>query len=139
MERNQNNDSNIPQNNSSKAMDSKREVEQSNDAKTDQDFPGYPHYPAKEDAMGQRTDLHLKDKNAEDRSNSFNATGVGQRFTGEQENKKTEKNLQEEQDDELAVFNSRDEEIGIPQNVSGEDMNKNLPGSNLEKDADENR
>ena len=35
----------IPENDPSKAMDSKREVERSDDAKIDQDFPGYPHIP----------------------------------------------------------------------------------------------
>jgi hypothetical protein len=67
MERNNNNDSrqNIPSNDPSKAMDSKKEVEQSNDEKTDQDFPGYPHYPAKEDIMNQRTDSHRVDMDVE--------------------------------------------------------------------------
>ena len=44
----------IPENDPSKAMDSKREVEQSNDPKTDQDFPGYPHYPAKGGYYGSK-------------------------------------------------------------------------------------
>ena len=46
----------IPENDPSKAMDSKKEVERSNDEKTDQDFPGYPHYPAREDIMDKRND-----------------------------------------------------------------------------------
>lgn len=125
MERNQNEDSKIPDNDPSKAMDSKHEVEQSNDAKTTQDFPGYPHYPSKENKMDERTDVHSDERNVENTASSSNATGVGQRFS--------------EQENELAVLNSKEEEIGIPQNASNEDMNKNLPGSNLEKDAGENR
>ena len=33
------------------AIDTPREVEESNDEKIDQDFPGYPHYPAKDDIL----------------------------------------------------------------------------------------
>lgn len=66
--------SDIPENNPSKAMDSKREVEQSPDEKTDQDFPGYPHYPAKEDIMDQRTDSHRVDMDVEELPNSPNRT-----------------------------------------------------------------
>lgn len=133
MEADQNKDSKIPKSNPSKAMDSKHEVEQSNDAKTTQDFPGYPHYPSKENKMGERTDLHSEERNLEIATSGSNEMGVGQRFD------KKENKLEHEQNDELSVLNSRDEEIGIPQNVSNEDVNKNLPGSNLEKDADENR
>jgi hypothetical protein len=38
-------------NNPEKAIDTSKEVEESKDAKIDQDFPGYPHYPAKEDIV----------------------------------------------------------------------------------------
>src|SRR3954469_9061906 len=55
----------IAENNPSKAMDSKREVEKSNDEKIDQDFPGYPHYPAKDDILNpdnynERVDLDVE-------------------------------------------------------------------------------
>ena len=35
----------------SEVIDTPEEVEESNDNKIDQDFPGYPHYPAKEDIL----------------------------------------------------------------------------------------
>lgn len=38
-------------NNPQEAIDTPEEVEESNDEKIDQDFPGYPHYPAKEDIL----------------------------------------------------------------------------------------
>ena len=41
------NDSNNPQ----EVIDSPEEIEESNDEKIDQDFPGYPHYPAKDDIL----------------------------------------------------------------------------------------
>ncbi len=76
------NDANrIPNQNDSKAMDSRKDVEQSPDQKTDQDFPGYPHYPAREDIMDQRNGFQREDLNVENLPNSRNMTGVSQRFT----------------------------------------------------------
>lgn len=144
----------ISENNPSKAMDSKREVEQSNDPKTDQDFPGYPHYPAKEDIMDQRTGSHKVDMDMENLASARNATGVSQRFVreGESQHKTTPDNRpsvgknNEEltrggneadvNDDDLSVLNSTNDEIGTPQNVSNEDLNTDLdiPGSELDDD-----
>lgn len=143
----------IPENDSSKAMDSKREVEQSNDEKTDQDFPGYPHYPAKEDIMDQRTGAHKVDMDLEKLASARNATGVSQRFARTQEEPRTggaenqqpaEENTDDldirpgteadVSDDDLAVLNSTNDEIGTPQNVSNEELNTDLdiPGSELD-------
>jgi hypothetical protein len=145
----------IPENNPSKAMDSKREVEQSNDPKIDQDFPGYPHYPAREDIMDQRTGSHKVDMDMEQLASGRNATGVSQRFTRTQEgqrntapqNQPSEDNYAEDlnvqpgteadiNDDDLAVLNSTNDEIGMPQNVSNEDLNTDLdiPGTELDDD-----
>lgn len=89
MQRDQNQDEKntgrIPENDPSKAMDSKREVENSNDGKTDQDFPGYPHYPAREDIMDQRNDYIREDVDVENLPNSRNATGVSQRYLAGQD------------------------------------------------------
>jgi hypothetical protein len=147
--------SNIPENNPSKAMDSKREVEQSPDEKTDQDFPGYPHYPAKEDIMDQRTDTHRVDIDVEDLSNARNMTGVSQRFASD--NTKEERgggtSPQQGTDEDFADLNPRTEitrgstqstnteisEIGIPQNVENSDLGTDLPGTDLDEavtDAD---
>lgn len=152
---NHKNNSRIPENDPSKAMDSKREVEQSNDANTGEDFPGYPHYPAREDIMDQRTDSHRVDIDVENLPGASNATGVSQRFVTAQENRKTGnsgegENVQDNEDDleirpgteadvnedDLAVLNSTNDEIGLPQNVSNEDLNTDLdvPGSELDDD-----
>lgn len=155
---NSNSNKGIPENDSSKAMDSKREVEESNDAKTDQDFPGYPHYPAKEDIMDQRTGSHKVDVDMENMASARNATGVSQRFTRAQESQRNTKqdNRQPAEDnkeelnirsgteadvneDDLAALNSTNDEIGVPQNISNEDLNTGLdiPGSELD-DNNEN-
>lgn len=145
----------IPENNPSKAMDSKREVEQSNDPKTDQDFPGYPHYPAREDIMDQRTGSHKVDMDMENLASARNTTGVSQRFVTSQEGQRNTapenpQSVEETNDDlgirsgteadvsddDLAVLNSTNDEIGMPQNVSNEDLNTDLdiPGSELDDD-----
>ena len=144
--------SRIPENDPSKAMDSKKEVEQSNDHKIDQDFPGYPHYPAREDIMDQRNDYIREDLDVENLPNSRNATGVSQRFSSGKNNEKAEGSLSpglshddeglglqsgteaDVTDDDLAVLNATDNEIGTPQNVSNEDLNTDLdvPGSELD-------
>jgi hypothetical protein len=156
MERNNDNPrgKNIPENDSSKAMDSKKEVEESNDNKIDQDFPGYPHYPAKEDIMDQRTGARKSDMDVENLPSGRNATGVSQRFVTGQGRTKDENrerpvkdsddlqinmgNDADVDDDDLAVLNATDAEIGTPQNVSNEDLNTDLdvPGSELD-DANE--
>jgi hypothetical protein len=47
-----------------KAIDTPKEVEESKDANIDEDFPGYPHYPAKEDIInpdnGERVDVDVE-------------------------------------------------------------------------------
>lgn len=117
------NNSNIPESSSTKPMDSKRDVEKSPDPKTDQDFPGYPHYPAKEDIMDQRTGSHRVDAEVEEFAAGPNASGINQRFTSAQNNQRGEEPL-----------DTRNEEIGIPQNVSNDDLNTNLdiPGTELD-------
>ena len=154
-ENNSNRNSGIPENNPSKAMDSKQEVEQSNDSKTDQDFPGYPHYPAKEDIMDQRTGSHQVDMDMENLASARNVSGVSQRFvtaqegqrnTGSQDQQPVEKNNDDldirsgtdadVNDDDLAALNSTNDEIGMPQNISNEDLDTDLdiPGSELDDD-----
>jgi hypothetical protein len=146
----------IPENDPSKAMDSKKEVEASNDEKIGQDFPGYPHYPAKEDIMDQRTDSHRVDMDVENLPNSNNKTGVSQRFGSDSERNKAREAMTPQpglgdddldikegegdvNDDDLAALNSTDAEIGTPQNVSNEDINTDLdvPGSELDDEAEE--
>ena len=145
---------NIPENDPSKAMDSRREVEQSNDEKIDQDFPGYPHYPAKEDIMDQRTDTHRVDMDVENLPSGHNATGVSQRFITAQESQQAENAKKtpmgtgdddidvrmgtdaDVNDDDLEMLNSTNGEIGVPQNVSNEDLGRDLPGTDLDEEED---
>ena len=147
--------SKVPENNPSKAMDSKWEVERSNDEKTDQDFPGYPHYPAREDIMDQRNDYTRENIDVENLPNSRNVTGVNQRFLSgnnrEQGEEPRSADSREDEleinpgteadvnDDDLAVLNSTDAEIGRPQNVSNEDLDADLdiPGSELDDENEE--
>ena len=141
----------IPENDPSKAMDSKKEVENSKDPKTDQDFPGYPHYPAREDIMDERTGTKQVNLDVENIPSGRNATGVSQRFiSGKDKNKEEgekDQNSTEEEDldlqmgtdadvdeDDLAILNSTNAEIGTPQNVSNEELNSDMdiPGSELD-------
>src|SRR5881275_1577699 len=94
MERNRDDQgsSGVPENNPSKPMDSKRDVEQSNDEKTDQDFPGYPHYPAKEDIMDQSTDSYRVDMDVENLPNNRNRSGVSERFQQEGDKRQNAEN-----------------------------------------------
>lgn len=130
----QNNNERIPENSSTKPMDSKRDVEASPDEKTDQDFPGYPHYPAKEDIMNQNSGFHRVDANLEEMGTGPNASGVNQRFLAGQDQHRDQEAVvprAEGESDDLAAINSRDSETGLPQNVTNEDLaaDKPLPGS----------
>ena len=122
----------VPANDPSKAMDSKREVEQSNDPKTDQDFPGYPHYPAKEDIMDQRTDMHRVDMDVENLAAGPNRSGINQRFA-DAADKGGEIPGNEE---ELQNLDSKQSEIGTPHNVSNDDLSSSsIPGTDVEEEA----
>ena len=138
--------------NPSKAMDSKKEVEQSKDPKTDQDFPGYPHYPAREDIMDQRNDYIRENVDVENLPNSKNRSGVGQRFAAGNKSERSEEASDpgradddlgmrpgtdaDVTNDDLAALRSIDAERGQPQNISNEDLNTDLdvPGSELDDD-----
>jgi len=151
----ENKEKQIPDYDPSKAMDSKREVEQSPDPKTDQDFPGYPHYPSREDIMDKRTDSHRVDMDVEKLPNSRNLSGVSQRFTGnsgtnsermmpgEQSVRNEDQNPDPGQEgretDPLQVSNSRSAEIGTPQDVDGDDDLGLRPGTEGDVSADEVR
>jgi hypothetical protein len=152
---NNRNEHSIPENDPSKAMDSKREVENANDPKIEQDFPGYPHYPAREDIMDQRNDVSREEIDVENLPNSRNTTGVNQRFLAGQNTDRaegamipgpaTDDDLElrpgteaDVTSDDLAILNATDGEIGRPQNVSNEELENDLdiPGSELD-DANE--
>lgn len=76
---NENDNNKNPERDDSNAMNSKKDVENSNDNKIDQDFPGYPHYPAREDVMNENSDLTRVNKDVENIPAS-NDSGVSKRF-----------------------------------------------------------
>ncbi len=55
-----------------KAIDTPKEVEESQDQKIDQDFPGYPHHPAKEDIMNPESGMKKEDVDVEKLTRSQN-------------------------------------------------------------------
>ena len=118
---NNDNKSRIPETSNTKPMDSKKDVEQSPDNKTDQDFPGYPHYPAKEDIMNQKPESHRVDADVENIPAGRNRTGVSQRFPSSSADEPV---LPEGVTDDLDLLNTTDDEIGQPHNVSNEDVQK---------------
>jgi hypothetical protein len=121
----QSNKNNIPDNDPSKAMNSRKEVENANDEKIDQDFPGYPHYPANEDIMDQRTDTHQVDLDVENIPSNRNVTGMSQRFKADQpgtEGEDTEGTPGSAETDDLRATDSRKDEIGAPHNVTKDDL-----------------
>lgn len=120
--------------NPSKAMDSKQEVDKANDEKIDQDFPGYPHYPAKEDIMDQRTDTHRVDADVEQFAAGPNASGLNRRFVDNQEKQTGHPDDTRSSD---SPTSARNDEIGIPQNVSNEDADNKRPGTDLEEANDQ--
>ena len=126
-----------PQNNSSKPMDSRKDVQRSNDEKIDQDFNGYPHAPAREDLMAQDTADYRTENNAAGTNNS----GVSERFTttdekSERRTAETE-NATHKHTDSPVNEDSRNAETGVPQNVSQEDLQhpKQRPGTDLSEAA----
>ena len=156
-EQESNKEKEIPETSNTKPMDSKQDVEKSNDEKIDQDFPGYPHYPAREDIMDKRTDSKQVDADVENLTNSNNKSGVGQRLSASHNNTEQARNAMTPQpglgnddldlkegtegdvtEDDLAALNATNDEIGTPQNVTNEDINTDLdiPGSELD-DANE--
>jgi hypothetical protein len=147
----QNNESaNIPESSPSKPMDSKQDVEQANDPKIEMDFPGYPHYPSKEDIMDDRTDNHRVDVDVENLPNSRNLTGVSQRFPQNNNKADDAQANQEATGDDFSDIGPRTEltsdgletlgttnaEIGIPQNRGNDDLNKRMPGTDLDEEDD---
>ncbi len=137
-----NNINNIPNDNPSKAMDSRKEVERSNDAKIDQDLPGYPHHPAKETAMTKRTESHRPHADVENIPSGTNESGVNGRFNNHEKeipgkNPEVSGSNQDVSDRKaggsgnLEIHDSENQETGKPQNVSNEDLEnkESIPGS----------
>lgn len=136
MNRNEENKNSQPsENSSSKPMDSKKDVANSPDEKTDQDFPGYPHYPAKEDIMHKSTGSHRVDADLEESGTGPNKSGVSQRFVEENRAGTSDISNSAEGENLQAGLDGENDEIGLPQNVSNSDQEKNTPGSDIEEAA----
>lgn len=113
------------------AMNTKRDVEQSPDEKTDQDFPNYPHHPSKEQDMDKDTATVPEQAKEESRQESDNNSGVSERFP-KQTNEASD--LKDgEQTDALKTLQSEKEEIGVPQNVSDPEIENNPAGTHPDK------
>lgn len=134
-----NNNVNIPEHDPSKAMDSKQEVEQSPDNKIDEDFPGYPNSPAREEAMGKSTGSHRVDAGVAEAGTGENTSGVSQRYPEEQAGDRGKIDPLEKSDTENnEALQGNNAEFGVPQNVTNEDLNQNkdLPGTDVEEAAE---
>jgi hypothetical protein len=102
--------------------------------------------------MDQRNDYKREDLDVENLPNSRNAAGVSPRFVAGKNNEKAGESLTpgfslddeglsiqegteaDVDEDDLAILNATNDEIGTPQNVSNEDLNTDLdvPGSELD-------
>ncbi|MGV3527458.1 MAG: hypothetical protein ACO1OO_01065 [Flavisolibacter sp.] len=122
-----------PQNDSSKPMDNRKDVERSNDEKIDQDFNGYPHAPAREDLMAHETDSHRTENNPASTNNS----GVSERFATTDEKSDSRmaetENATHSRTDSTVNKEARNAETGVPQNASQEDLQhpSQRPGTDL--------
>jgi hypothetical protein len=55
-------------NDTKEVIDTPGEVQESNDEKIDQDFPGYPHHPAEEDILDPKSGFKQEDVDVEELS-----------------------------------------------------------------------
>lgn len=105
-------------------MDNEEEVKKSNDEKIDQDFPGYPHYPAKEDIMNPENHTKRVDINVE------NLTRSGLKNTTPELQKETP-NMNEAQPQENTGAAEGNEADVTPEDI------KNLESISRDKGEDE--
>jgi len=138
-------------NNPSNAMSAKEDV-RSNDKKMKQDFPGYPHYPAREDVMNPANNNGIVELSNEDNTTATGSESVrGEQRPTESENEVeddlgivegTEADVTEEDleilegSDRGMVFHST-EEVRDADSLgsTGEDLD--VPGSELDDDTEE--
>lgn len=106
-------------------IDKPQEVEKSNDEKIDQDFPGYPHYPAKEDIMNP--------KNHTDRVNA-NVENVTRKSLSTQGSEST--STVQTTGNEIEDFDDLDMAEGTGADVTAEDL-RNLGPKDRDMDMNE--
>ena len=139
-------------------IDSPEKVEESNDEKIDQDFPGYPHYPAKDDILNNGNYTERLDLDVENLTRSHTITQDHIRSiegTPEMEPDFTQLSEEEDEDietaaateadvtaEDLAMLGARDEDMDEGEDeelkargwqpVPGKDLD--MPDADLEED-----
>ena len=94
------------------AIDTPKEVEESNDEKIDQDFPGYPHYPAKEDILNPENSNDRLDIDVENLTRSHTITQEDIKNTGETPAMESNYSLVEDvESDEGAIKSGSDADV----------------------------
>jgi len=98
-------------------IDTPKEVEESNDEKIDQDFPGYPHYPAKDDILNPGNSSGRVEIDVENltRSNTISPDHV-KNIEGAPELKEDFTQVPEEDDEDLEIV------AGTEADVTAEDL-----------------
>jgi len=98
-------------------IDTPKEVEESNDEKIDQDFPGYPHYPAKDDILNPGNNTGRVEIDVENltRSNTISPDHV-ENIEGAPELKEDFTQVAEEEDEDLEIV------AGTEADVTAEDL-----------------
>jgi hypothetical protein len=92
--------------------------------------------------MSQNSGFHRVDADLEEMGTGPNASGVNQRFLAGQEQQQSQDAVTpraEGENDDLAAVNSTNGEIGVPQNVSNEELGNDddLPGTDLGQETEE--
>lgn len=114
--------------NKTNPIDSEEKVQNSNDEKIDQDFPGYPHYPAKEDI--------LNPQNHTDRINANVENLTHDSLRNEPSNPDKKKAMTAANPDGMEDFDDLGMVMGTEADVTGEDL-QNLGDPNRDQDMDE--
>ena len=101
---------NIPSN----PIETPEEVEESNDSKIDQDFPGYPHYPAKEDILNPENNEGRVDVDVENlsRSNTQDINLINQKSDQPtNDDAIVPSSVGEDEDDDLGIVAGTDADV----------------------------
>ena len=84
------------------------EVPESNDEKIDQDFPGYPHYPAKDDILNPENNTERVDVDLE---NVNRSTGSIRLQEKDIERKNQAQSISEEEEDDLGIVEGTEADV----------------------------
>jgi hypothetical protein len=109
-------------------IDSEEKVQTSNDEKIDQDFPGYPHYPAKEDILNPENHTERINANVENLTHDS--------LRNEPANPDKKKEMTAANPSEIEDFDDLGIVMGTEADVTDEDL-KILGDPNRDSDMDE--